>query len=109
MIAKNDREIFQRAFSFVRDPARLLQNGFMREPPVFGDEPEPPAIERACSVGWLMHCGAEQYGEMIHIFDAEAIRMGGDETEGLSGFNDERSHAEVVALWERVGKREGWL
>jgi hypothetical protein len=104
VLAKNDAEIFLRAFSFVQDESRFLQNGFMREPPL--DDDNLP-IERACSLGWLMYCGADYQGRMRQIFDKEAVLAGEDG--GMTEFSDTRSHAEVIALWRRVGIKYGWL
>lgn len=109
MIARNDKELFQRAFTFVQDPQRLLQNGFMRDPLLAEAKPDSDVTSymRKCSVGWLMHCGAHQYGEMVRIFDRACMLLGWDD--GLAGYNDSVAHADVVALWRAVGQERGWL
>jgi hypothetical protein len=99
----NDREIFLRAFSFVRDPDRLLQSGDMFE---FQD-----GVKRCCSVGWLSHIDKQAsavFAPIREALDAAAIKAGYVE-DGIFGFNDSRSHAEVVALWREVGFVKGWL
>jgi hypothetical protein len=103
-----DQQIFQRAFSFVSDPSRLLQDGRMRDWAFRlenrGEDVQPM---RACSVGWLTHCGGAYDGLMRWQLNLEAARRGCKD--GILGYNDTHTHAEVVDLWRAVGERMGWL
>jgi len=117
MAAPSNRDLYQRAFSFIRDPDRWIQGDMESMREIDG------VFKRCfCSIGALIYVsrgswlddrgdlGAANWRHPIRIaLEAEVDKRVGNDSETLIEYNDTHTHAEVVDLWRVVGEREAWL
>jgi len=107
---KTDREIFQEAFAKVRNPETWCQVD------MYTDADGVPCASwlgvKFCSIGAIARaCGNTRLVEPEIALESPVYKAlkSALPQESLSRFNDTRTHAEVVELWERVGRKHGWL
>lgn len=111
--ARTPKEIFNEALNLIRDPARWTQWVCARD--ADGDVCDFYS-ERAvcwCSLGALRKvCEPEPASWFDNVSKVEKALNRGIGYIGrgtLIRFNDTHTHAEVIALWEKVGREQGWI
>ena len=109
---KTPKEIFLEAFALVKNPETWCQGAYALN--AAGEVAHANADEacRWCSAGALVRQfnkntlsalgGEPRFDHLMRLLHEESDG-------GLVHFNDTHSHPEVVALWERVGRANGWL
>lgn len=104
----NAKEVFQAAFAKVKNPETWCQGAAVQDLNGNAVSEDDPAACRFCSWGALHLVGADPLTiDLIErAFTSDEF---GAWRRSLILFNDNHTHAEVVALWEQVGKENGWL
>lgn len=104
----NVKELFQKAFALVRNPDTWTQGESACDKGGESTSPKNPLAVRWCSIGALRRFVPKDDGEDKDMDTILEAMRGGDDI-SIAGFNDTHTHAEVIAMWERVGKANGWL
>lgn len=107
---QNIKSLFLKAFSLIQDEKHWTQFRIARNSS--GEEclAENPnsvcwcSVGALCKVAFLYNFSSSEVDITLSIFRKYLI----DEKQ-LSEYNDTHTHKEVIALWEKVGKGEGWL
>lgn len=111
---KDAKTIFNEALDLIRDPKRWTQEAFGRTQdgtPVMHVIDWP--VVCWCSMGALEQVGGvttfrgdKQVALVVQQLSEAARSLGGH---NIDSFNDNHTHPEVIALWEKVGREQGWM
>jgi len=88
------RQIVERARTKIADPQHWIQHMLRREHPEFGTQ--------FCAEGALLAASQEMHLSSADLIDAVSLFQPLIGLRGLAGYNDSHSHAEVLALFDRV-------
>ena len=94
------KELFNQAYNLIKDPARWTQKAYARDANDIGVSSHSIYTVKWCSLGVLMKFGGD---------DSVTKALEYTINESLEDYNDTHTHAEVMAMWEETGEREGWL
>ena len=109
-----DAEIFQAAFALIRNPDAWIQTVYAKDSDGCSIAPNSERAVSFCSIGAIAHVLNKEIRMFRTVHPLETmLDVAATEVDFASGsaghFNDTHTHAEVVALWEKVGKENGWL
>lgn len=105
------QELFYAAFNKVKNPETWAQHYYSYDDKDKQCAPIDPSACKWCSMG-AIYAFIKPYDEnfahdLLLAFMEELHDRGVDYN--LACFNDTQDHATVVALWERIGKKAGFI
>lgn len=117
MSDKTAKQVFNEALDLIRDPKRWTQGAMARDHDglslAAGDDTasvcwcSEGAVEHVCNTFYVDYEDEEKSEVLVMAALDNAALL--DHEENIHSFNDNHTHSEVIALWEKVGREKGWL